>query len=242
MRPVCASALEMGRWKTAAAQASLLQLCSAMPQAEALLREPHWHNCNVLRYEPAFLWGAAVCGALQPGWIEVVLAGAASVIAWPSYAPWLLEPASSCCANPSKSCLPESVLTSMCMPHGTVIFNKGFYNINIDFDIVKTCSFLIPTDILECLQEQCRKLCRKVAVSLLHKVNPSFIRKISTRLDLAILTGSCHFPGQQLQPTVLSYLLFHTTWNTCMLTTAHTIPISSATWVHGQDEARCYTQ
>lgn len=236
MRPPCEAALETERWKTSATQ-----LCSAMPQAEALLREPHRHDCNMLRYKPAFPWGAALCsGALQPGWVRVALAGTAAVIAWPSHAQWLLEPTSSHHTNPSKSCLPEAALTSRCTPRGTVIFNKGFYNINIDFDTVKTYSFLIPTNPLERSQEQRKKLCRKVAVSLFHNVNPSFIRKLSARLHLAILTGSCHFAGQQLQPTMLSYLWPKTTWNTCIITTAHTTHISSAT--HGQDEAHWYIQ
>lgn len=44
-----------------------------------------------------------------------------------------------------------------------------------------------------------QKVCGKEAVSFFHNVNPSFIRKLLTRLHFAIKTGSCHFPGQELQ-------------------------------------------
>ena len=146
MHPPCAGALETEQPNNAAAQVTWLQPCSAMPQAEALFREPHRRGCNMLRHKPAFLWGAALCrGALQPQRTGAALAGTAADIAWPRHAWQLLEPACCCHTSPFKSCFPETVLTSGRTSCGTVVFNKGFYNINIDFDTVKTCSSLIPT-------------------------------------------------------------------------------------------------
>lgn len=128
MHPPSAAAPETERPKTTAAQVISLQPCSAMPWAEDAQRTPP------VRLQ--YVWVQVSFSRGTAAWMNRGSGGQDSQAIHSGC--WNLLPA--VVTNPSKSCLPEMC---ECTSHGTVIFNKGFYNINIDFDMVKTRLFLI---------------------------------------------------------------------------------------------------